>query len=474
MGFLVIDELTDCWREGKKRNDYHSVFDSWVVKDIRAMVRRDRNHPCIILWSIGNEISEQLTAGGADLSSQLRALVRAQDPSRGITAGMNFVESGFNGFQHTVDVFGWNYKPMHYGQFIESNPGIPLYGSETSSCVSSRGEYFFPVSGRREDSLSGFQVSSYDIYYPHWATTPDVEFEHQDRHPSVAGEFVWTGFDYLGEPTPYNDDQANLLNAQNESDRKIIASEIDMNGRQPMPARSSYFGIVDLCGFRKDRFYLYQARWRPDLPMVHILPHWNWPERIGEVTPVHVYTAADEVELFLNGKSMGRKRRDTYSYRFRWDDVRYEPGELRAVSYKDGDLWAETVRRTTGPAFAIELVADRTSIQSDNDDVAFVTVRVVDKNGLLVPREKSLVKLEIEGPGKCIAVDNGDPSRLEPFFAQECRVFNGLALAVLKFQREPDGPFTLIARGEGLSEARLTISALSPIFQPDDPVCISG
>lgn len=317
-------------------------------------------------------------------------------------------------------------------------------------------------------------MSSYDLYFPHWGSLPDEEFEQQDRHPSVAGEFVWTGFDYIGEPTPYNYDLTNLLNAQNETDRKVIAAEIERRTQEPVPSRSSYFGIVDLCGFRKDRFYLYQARWRPELRMAHLLPHWNWPERLGEVTPVQVYSSADEAELFLNGKSLGRKRRTAYTYRFRWDDVVYEPGELRVVTYKDGDFWAESTRRTTGSAYAVQLDADQSRLNPDGRDLAFVTVKIVDEAGVIVPRDKSLVKFEIEGPGQCIAVDNGDPSRLEPFYAQECRVFNGLALAVVRFQPRKWGHFTLRASCDGLMAARLEIGNTGRQPAATEPLCVEA
>ena len=457
MGFLVINELTDCWTQGKKRNDYHSIFEQWVERDIEAWVRRDRNHPCVILWSTGNEIAEQKTEAGAKLSSKLRQMVRAHDTTRGVTAGMHFLDSGFNGFEQTLDVFGWNYKPRHYSRFVEANPDIPLIGSETASCLSSRGEYFFPVSSTREDCLKNYQVSSYDLHFPRWASTPDTEFEHQDRNPNIAGEFVWTGFDYLGEPTPYNADLSNLLNAQNEDERARIIQDIEQVGKLPFPSRSSYFGIMDLCGFKKDRFYLYQSRWHPDLKFAHILPHWNWPERVGEVTPVHVYTSGDEAELFVNGKSQGRQSRKEFEYRFCWNDVIYEPGEVQVVTHKDGSPWAQTKRETTGKADAIQLVADRPKIHADALDIAFVTVQLVDEFGRLVPREKSLVEFSIIGPGELVAVDNGDPTRLDLFYAKECRVFNGLALATLRFKPGASSPFELVAKCDGLKSASLRI-----------------
>ena len=313
MGILVMDEAFDAWRRGKKKNDYHLLFDDWHEKDLRAQIRRDRNHPSVILWSIGNEIGEQGNAEGHKLAAELTRIVHEEDSTRPVTAGANNLNAGYNGFQKTVDVFGYNYKPTEYGKFHQANPAIPLFGSETASTVSSRGEYFFPVSDDKSMGRADFQVSSYDLYAPRWATPPDTEFQGQDEFPFVAGEFVWTGFDYLGEPTPYGGDATNLLNFTDPAEQARMAQELKEFGKIKVPSRSSYFGIIDLCGFKKDRFYIYQARWRPDLPMAHILPHWNWPERVGQITPVHVYTSGDEAELFLNGRSLGRKKTEQYA-----------------------------------------------------------------------------------------------------------------------------------------------------------------
>jgi beta-galactosidase len=457
MGVLVQVEAFDCWKKGKTSNDYGRYFPEWHEKDLRAMVRRDRNHPCVVMWSTGNEVREQNHEAGHAISKQLTEIIRSEDTTRPVTAGCSKPETGFNGFQKTVDVFGYNYKPHLYKKFREENPGQPLYGSETASTVSSRGEYFFPVSDEKHMGQGGdFQVSSYDLTAPPWANNPDIEFAAQDKLPWVIGEFVWTGFDYIGEPTPYNKDKTNLLNFSDPEERRQMEEELKRLGGN-IPPRSSYFGIVDLCGFRKDRFYTYQAKWRPELPMAHILPHWNWPERIGEVTPVHVYTSGDEAELFLNGKSLGRKKKGECEYRLRWDDIVYEPGELKVIAYKDEKKWAEDINKTTGEAARLELAADRTTISADGTDLSFVTVQVSDEDGLLVPRTHNQVTFEVEGPGEIIAVGNGDPTSHESFQASGRKVFNGLALVVIRSKKGEAGTIRLTAASGGLRTATIKL-----------------
>ncbi|HMP81329.1 MAG TPA: beta-galactosidase GalB [Verrucomicrobiota bacterium] len=457
MGFVVMDEAFDTWRARKKRNDYHVLFPDWHEKDLRALVRRDRNHPSVIFWSTGNEMPDQRNAIGVELSKQLTAIVKDEDPTRPVTAGCNHDIAGFNGFQNTVDVFGYNYKPQLYAKFRATNAAIPLISSESSSCVSSRGEYFFPVTDDKNQGRQDWQMSSYDLYTPGWAMPPDWEFRGQDTNTFVGGEFVWTGFDYLGEPTPYNDDLTVMLNYSDPVERARVEAELKELGKIRVPSRSSYFGIVDLAGFKKDRFYLYQARWRPELRMAHILPHWNWPERVGQVTPVFVYSSGDEAELFLNGKSLGRKKRGPLEYRFRWDDVVYQPGELKVVAYKNGKRWATNTMKTTGPATKLTLSPDRATIAADGQDLSFVTVTVADARGRLVPRSKNQIHFSIEGPGEIVATDNGDPTSFESFQSPERKAFNGLALVIVK--ATGPGKIRLTAKSDGLKSADVVVRA---------------
>ncbi|MDF7799301.1 beta-galactosidase GalB [Pontiellaceae bacterium B1224] len=460
MGMLLQIEAFDCWKKGKTTNDYSGFFEAWHDKDLTAMVKRDRNHPSVIMWSTGNEIGEQWgKEKGHAISRMLTDIVHRLDPTRPVTVGCNNGHAGWNGFQKTVDLFGYNYKPHLYPKFHEQNPNQPLYGSETASTVSSRGEYFFPVSDKKNMGLGGFfQVSSYDLTAPPWANNPDVEFAAQDQHPWVFGEFVWTGFDYIGEPTPYNNDKTNLLNISDPAERKKMEQQLKQLGGN-IPPRSSYFGILDLCGFPKDRFFLYQSRWRPELAMAHILPHWNWPERIGKVTPVHVYTSGDEAELFLNGKSLGRKKKGAYEYRLRWDDTIYEPGELKVVAYKDGKFWAEEAMKTTGEAAKVDLSADRAVLRADGSDLSFITVQVSDAAGLMVPRSHNGINFSIEGPGKILAVGNGNPASHEPFQANKRKAFNGLCLVIVQSIEGEAGTIRLAATSDGLADG--TIELLS-------------
>jgi beta-galactosidase len=454
MGFLMQVEAFDTWRIGKKRLDYNVIFNAWHDEDIRAMVRNFRNSPSVFMWSIGNEVPDQRNPY---LSTALNSIVKSEDNTRPVTSGCNDANSGTNGFQKTLDVFGINYHLGDYKRFfdLKDNENKPIHSSESASTVSSRGEYFFPiVQGNLMNNLPGkgvFQVTSYDVAYPAWACTPDQQFEINDRYPAVLGEFVWTGFDYLGEPTPYSGD----LTGQGPTSRRFEETKkmLEDNGVKEVPSRSSYFGILDLAGLKKDRFYIYQARWRSDLPMAHILPHWNWPERKGQVTPVHVYTSGDEAELFLNGKSLGKKTKGQYEYRLKWDDVVYQPGELKVIAYKNGQKWAEDVMRTAGKASTLNMTADRPTVKSDGKDLIFLTVRIEDKDKVLVPRSSNLVEFSIDGPGKIVAVDNGDATSHDPFQASSRKAYNGMCLVIVKADKGATGSFTVKAASKGLKGA---------------------
>jgi beta-galactosidase len=458
MGFLIQVEFSDTWRIGKKKDDYNVLFNAWHVEDMKAMVRRDRNHPSVFMWSIGNEVPDQRNPY---LAKELNEIVKSEDNTRPVTSGCNDSNSGTNGFQKTLDVFGINYHLSDYKRFydLKDNANQGLISTESASTVSSRGEYFFPiVQGDLNNNLPGkgiFQVTSYDVAYPGWASTPDQQWTLLDKFPAAMGEFVWTGFDYIGEPTPYSGDLTGLKPGTRWYDE--TKKMLDKMGATEVPSRSSYFGIVDLAGFKKDRYYLYQSRWRPELPMAHILPHWNWPERKGLVTPVHVYTSGDEAELFLNGKSLGRKKKGEFEYRLKWDEVVYQPGELKVIAYKNGNKWAEDVVRTTDKASVLSMAADRSIVQPDGTDLIYITVRIEDKNKLLVPKSNNQLNFSIEGPGRIVATDNGDATSHESFQAKSKKAYNGLCLVIVAAEKGSKGSFTVKAESKGLKNAAVKV-----------------
>jgi len=458
MGILVMDESFDCWLVKKKANDYHLLFADWHERDLRAELRRDRNHPSVILWSLGNEIREAGKPDGVPVVKDLVAIAHDEDPTRPATEACNHHgEKYIPEFVTQLDVFGGNYNINQFPVLHQRFPQLPLFESETASTTSSRGDYFFPVT--KEAAESDFHVSSYDLISMGWGTLPDEYFKLQEQNPYIAGEFVWTGWDYIGEPQPFDNDPTNLLNFSDDPAQKAkLQEDLTQLGKIKTPAHSAYFGAIDLCGFPKDRFYLYQAHWRPDYPMVHILPHWNWPDRVGQVTPVYVYTSGDEAELFLNGQSLGRKKKGQYEYRLIWDDVVYAPGELKAVAYKGGQPWSETTVKTTGPASALQLTADRTTIQGDGTDLSFVTTKIVDNAGLTVPTAHNRVKYEIvSGPGEILATGNGDQTDLEAFPNPERNAYNGLALAIIRGKPGQTGDIHLRATSEGLGSSEIVI-----------------
>jgi len=430
MGMLVLDEAFDMWEEWK--GDYAQFWKDWHVRDLTAFLRRDRSHPCVVMWSIGNELEEHFDKTPERpirIAKELTAIVKANDPTRPVTFGCWNAVPMTNGCQNTVDAFGANYLPFRYAAFLRDNPKIGLVGTETCSTVSSRGEYFFPVVAspiggegdlqRRRDEgrakmIRGAQMSGYDLWGPHPNDyPPDVEFEHQERYPQVYGEFVWTGFDYLGEPDPC---------AQTGG-------------------RSSYFGIYDLAGLPKDRVWLYKAQWRPDEPTAHILPHWTWPGREGELTPVHVYTSGDEAELFVNGVSQGRKRRGAYQYRFVWDDVRYQPGELRVKTWKKGAAWADDVVKTAGEPIRLERTERRFG------RLTFVTFALVDKDGTVCPNADREIAFEVRPGTRLVSLCNGDAASRERFDGASMRTFHGLIVAAVE---GPPGGFSARSSGDRL------------------------
>ncbi len=442
MGFLVIDEVFDSWYQKKTPLDFHLIFPDWHEADLRAMIRRDRNHPSVILWSVGNEVGEQYTgADGAKVGQELTAIAHEEDATRPTMTAMNYAKADM-ALPGAVDVISLNYQgagvralPSQFPAFRAKFPKKVILSSESAAALSSRGEYQFPVPGGnsaparpgvgQDDKTQ--QVSAYELFAADFGTSADRSWAAQDQNPFVAGEFVWSGFDYLGEPTPY------------------------------YSARSSYYGIIDLAGFKKDRFYLYQSRWRPDLAMAHILPHWTWPGREGALTPVHVFTSGDEAELFVNGQSMGRKKKGLYEYRLRWDYVTYAPGEVSVVAYKNGKEWARQSLKTAGAAASLESVADRIMIAADGYDLSYVAVRLLDKDGNPAPQANNRVTFHIEGPGDIIATDNGDPTSFESFQSPSRKAFNGQCLAIIRSQKGRAGAVSVSASADGLAPAMVKL-----------------
>ena len=434
MGFLVQVEAFDEWEEGKSKNGYHNHFDEWCERDLKAMIRRDRNHPCVIMWSIGNEIREQRIPDGSRVARRLAEICRAEDPTRPVTAGLDYHRNAIaNKLAHELDLVGFNYKPHDYRPLHEQHPELTIYGSETSSTVSSRGVYKFPA---KEDGTAwhaDYHTSSYDTDRVPWGSLPDTEFVEQDDNEFIFGEFVWTGFDYLGEPTPYN---------------------------EGTPARSSYFGIIDLAGLKKDRFYLYQSHWS-DKPVLHVLPHWNFPEREGKNVPVFCYTNYPKAELFVNGKSMGVRTHDHSDklkrYRLMWEDIVYEQGEIKVVAYNtDGNPAEEKIIKTAGRPHRIKMTADRTTITAGGKDLSFITVEVLDKDGNPCPTAVNYLFFEAEGAGKIKALCNGDPTDHTSFASHNMHLFSGKLVVVLESGNE-SGSITLKSYGGGLASAEIGV-----------------
>ncbi|MBR4756552.1 MAG: DUF4982 domain-containing protein, partial [Bacteroidales bacterium] len=458
MGFVVMDEFSDTWTIPKKPNGYATMFDKWADKDIRAMIRRDRNHPSVILWSIGNETGEQGYPDLYHIPAHLSEICHEEDPTRLTTFGSDNPWASEQDFRNTMDVYGFNYKPHLYSKFHEANPGKLYLGSETASTISSRGVYFFPIEEdprSKGSSEMDFQVCSYDLHTVPWGQIPEQEWKLEDDNPSCLGEFVWTGYDYLGEPTPYNSDLTILTNFHDPQARARAEKEIAEKGSVSTPSRSSYFGIIDLAGFPKDRFWLYQARWS-DKTVLHVLPHWNWEGREGEVTPVHVYTNCDKVELFVNGKSQGVLERSDKQYRLRWDDVVYQPGKVEAVGWKDGRKVASETVRTAGKARKVKL-SQETGF--GEGDLFFIDVKLTDKKGNFTPTASNELKFSIKGPGEIMAVDAGDPTCLTPFRSDTIKAFNGLASVIVKVRPGERGRIVLTAASDGLKKGKIKLKS---------------
>ena len=434
MGMMVMAESFDMWIYPKCKNGYALNFKDWADKDIENLVLNHRNHPSIVMWSIGNEIPEQWSEEGRNISKHLQDLCHKFDPTRPVTQGMDRAEDALkSGFAQVMDVPGFNYRVHKYDNNIKQLPKGFLLGSETASTVSSRGVYKFPVEASYSKTYADGQCSSYDVEYCPWSNLPDDDWRMQDDRDYTIGEFVWTGYDYLGEPSPYD---------------------------EYWPSRSSYFGICDLAGLPKDRYYLYRSHWRKDDATLHVLPHWTFPGREGETTPVYCYTSWPSAELFVNGKSQGRIVKNPNTrldrYRLRWNNVKYEPGEIKVVAYDyDGTAKGEKIIRTAGAPARIVLKADRNSISSTGEDLSFVTVSVVDKNGTPCATANNNMKFAVSGAGKFRAACNGDATSLVAFNSTEMPLFSGELVVVVEGFRH--GTAMLSVSADGLPTATLPI-----------------
>lgn len=411
LGIMLMVESFDEWKAPKVKNGYSLYFDEWVEKDLINMLHHYRNNPSNIMWSIGNEVPDQSSANGKDIARRLQDICHREDPTRPVTAGMDRFDDAINkGFAAVLDIPGFNYKPQRYPEAHGKLPQGFLMGTETASTVSSRGIYKFPVEFAKNKMYDDNQSSSYDFEACSWSQVPDDEFVQQDDLDYAIGEFVWTGFDYLGEPTPYD---------------------------SKWPSHSSYFGIFDLAGIPKDRFYLYKSKWNTQQATLHVLPHWTWPGREGQVTPVFCYTSYPSAELFVNGKSMGRLSKDTSShqsrYRLMWKDVVYQPGTIKVVAYDAaGKAVAEERVKTAGAPHHIQLAADRAVLAADGKDLAYVTASVVDVDGNLCPDAANLLQFEVTGAGSFKAVANGDATSLEPFQLPQMKTFSGRLVFIVQ------------------------------------------
>ena len=428
LGMMVMAESFDMWLYPKCKNGYARFFNDWSDRDIENLILANRNHPSIIMWSIGNEIPEQGSEEGREIARHLQGLCHLFDPTRPVTQGMDRAEEALkSGFAQVMDVPGFNYRVHKYEQNLKQLPQGFLLGSETASTVSSRGVYKFPVKVTDNSQYASWaptydpkaikkadgQCSSYDVEYCSWSNLPDDDWVWQDDKDWVIGEFVWTGFDYLGEPTPYD---------------------------EYWPSRSSYFGICDLAGLPKDRYYLYRSRWNKNQHTIHLLPHWSWGQaRKGKVTPVYCYTDYPSGELFINGKSQGKVTKNPKErldrYRLRWNDVKYEPGELKVVVYDaNGNAAGEEIVKTAGKPADLKLEAwtANENLQANGDDLAFVTVSLTDAEGTLIPQADDQLTFEVTGAGTFEAVCNGDATSLESFKQPTMKLFSGQLVVVVR------------------------------------------
>lgn len=451
MGLMVMAESFDEWRRPKVKNGYNLLFDEWAEKDLTNLIRHYRNNPSIVMWCIGNEVSEQWHPGDVKTAYYLQNICHRLDPTRPVTQGMDGPDAVLNNnFAAVMDVAGFNYRPFKYQEAYQKLPQQIVLGSETASTVSSRGVYKFPVERKAMAVYEDHQASSYDVEHCGWSNLPEDDFIQHEDLPYCIGEFVWTGFDYLGEPTPYYTN---------------------------WPSHSSLFGIVDLAGIPKDRYYLYRSHWNKEANTLHILPHWTWSGREGETTPVFVYTNYPEAELFINGVSQGRRKKDlsvaidsSYTeqaqknferqrrYRLMWMDTKYEPGTVTVVAYNQNGQPVDTAEvKTAGKPHHLELVADRCDYQSTGKDMAFITVRAVDKDGNLCPDASAKVKFKVKGAGEYHAAANGDPTSLESFQAPQMSLFHGQLTAVVRTLEQP-GTITFTASAPGMKSATIKLT----------------
>lgn len=441
MGFMMMLEPFDEWDIAKCDNGYHRYFSEWAEKDMVNMLRHYRNNPSVVMWSIGNEVPTQCSAEGYKVATFLRDICHREDPTRPVTCGMDQVSCVLdNGFAAMLDIPGFNYRAHRYEEAYSRLPQCLVLGSETSSTVSSRGVYHFPAERKSDDVQPDHQSSSYDLDYCSWSNIPDIDFALADDYPWTLGQFVWTGFDYLGEPSPYDTDA--------------------------WPNHSSMFGIIDLASIPKDRYYLYQSVWQKKIDVLHILPHWTWPGREGQVTPVFVYTTYPSVELFVNGKSQGRLSKKTKSeaatpeerYRLMWKDVVYQPGKVEAVAYDSlGNVALRSTVCTAGKPHHIEITGrDGEGLTADGKDLYYLTVNVVDKDGNLCPDYDGLLKFKVTGQGTFRAVANGDPTNLESFEKPQMHAFGGKLTVIVQAGTLP-GTVTLNVSGKGLKSGSASV-----------------